>query len=245
MGTLYIVSSPIGNLEDISLRAIKILFNVDAIACEDTREVSKLLNLLTLKIKKGEISVTDLDLSKKPSLISYYDQIESFKAEQIISLLQNDKNVALVSDNGTPVISDPGFKLIASCLRKKIRIVPIPGPSAFLTALTISGLPPNSFLFMGFPPEKQNKRIKLFGELGIFSQNFISVNPTIIFYCSPHKLSAVLDDLQKVFGDIEIVIARELTKIYEETWKGKISDSPRDLKGEIVLLFNPIFKSEK
>lgn len=225
MGTLYIVATPIGNLEDVSLRAIKTLFSVDYIACEDTRRTGMLIK--NLKIKK-------------PKLISFYDEVEEIKTPAIIDLIQQNKSVALVSDAGTPLISDPGFKLVRECLKRKIKITAIPGPSSVITALTLSGLPTNQFLFLGYLPAKSGKRKKLLQELHQLLNNSIEIKPTAIFFETPHRLAKCLDDIKQTFGDIEIVIARELTKIHEEVIRGRISDLEKMInrfKGELVILF--------
>lgn len=226
MGTLYIVATPIGNLEDISIRAIKTLFSVDVIACEDTRRTGMLMvelrNRYASLISQGK---------EKPALQSYYESIEDSQTPEIINMLENGMNMALVSDAGTPLINDPGFVLIHEARKRNIPVISIPGASALLTALTSSGLPANTFMYMGYPPEKQFHRLKLFSDL--------PKNTTLIFYAAPHKLLEDLEDLKQVAGDIEITICRELTKIHEETWSGKISEALlryADPKGEIVLL---------
>lgn len=217
MGTLYIVSTPIGNLEDITLRAIKTLSSVDMVLCEDTRRTGLLLTHFHIKTK----------------LLSYYEEIEQTRLPEVIAMLQNGKSLALVSDAGTPVISDPGFSLVRECIKRDIHVVSIPGPSAFLTALTSSGLPADKFLFFGYPPEKQTARMKLLKK--------IPLGITTIFYCAPHKLTQTLEDLKTVFGDIDIVVGRELTKVHEELWRGVVSAAISHFshpKGEFVLLFN-------
>lgn len=236
MGILYIVATPIGNLEDITIRAIKILFSADYIACEDTRKTGQLLKNLK---DKYSMMIRIIE-PKEPHLISYYDEIEFKRVPEIIELLQNDKNVALVSDSGTPLISDPGFKLVRECIKRGIRVVPIPGATSLISALVTSGLPTNQFLFLGFLPSSQAKRKKSL--INLF-QCFESLEqkPTVVFFEAPHRLQETLTDLKEVFGDIEIVIARELTKIYEEVWRGIISDAQKTiniLKGEVVLLIN-------
>lgn len=207
--SLFIVSTPIGNLEDITLRAIKILKSVDTILCEDTRRTGLLLQHLHIK---------------KP-LIAYYDEIEDRKIPEIIELLQHN-SIALVSDAGTPLISDPGFKLVRECIKRGIKVESIPGPSAVLAALTSSGLPTDRFMFLGFFNKK--------------SIPLVQKNITSIFYCAPHKLLRDLEHLKMQFGDIEIVICRELTKVHEEVWRGLVSQALThfaDPKGEFVLLF--------
>ena len=219
MGTLYVVSTPIGNLEDITLRAIKTLSSVEAVLCEDTRRTGLLL--AHIKISKP--------------LIRFDDASELQKIPEIIHMLESGNNLALVSDAGTPLINDPGFLLVRECRRRNIPVVSIPGASALLTALTSSGLPANTFTYLGYPPEKQGHRIKLF-------ENLLKINrliySTYIFYCAPHKLEQTLADMKVVFGDIEITIARELTKVHEEIWQGALSQwKITEVKGELVILF--------
>lgn len=211
MGTLYLVSTPIGNLEDLSSRARRILTSVDLILCEDTRHTAKLLQ------------------TPHPKLIRFDDHTENKLVPEILEILAQ-KDIALVSDAGTPLISDPGYRLVSECIKRGIKVVSIPGPSAVLAALTSSGLPANRFMFLGYPPEKQSHRTKLFRSL--------PKDITIIFFCPPHKLTQTLEDLKQSLGNINIVIARELTKIHEEIWQGKLSEvQTREFKGELVLLF--------
>jgi 16S rRNA (cytidine1402-2'-O)-methyltransferase len=217
-GTLYIVSTPIGNLEDITLRALSILKEVDLIAAEDTRHTSILLKHFGIQ---------------KP-LTSYFEGNELRKREWIISRLNQGDQVALVSDAGTPGISDPGFRLIQIAIENQIPIVPIPGPSAVIAALSVSGLPTDSFLFKGFLPHKSKKRKDLLKQLA-------EIKETLIFYESPHRLNETLKDILDILGDREIVLTRELTKIYEEILRGKVSEvqkqtGTRKLKGEITLV---------
>lgn len=215
MGTLYIVATPIGNLEDITLRAIKILSSVDLILCEDSRHTAKLLK------------------PPHPTLLRFDDHTEMQKTPGILELLLQDKSVALVSDAGTPLISDPGFRLVNEAIKRGIKVVSIPGPTAAIAALTVSGLPTNHFMFLGYPPEKQSHRLKLFGSL--------PKDVTLIFYCAPHKLQQTLHDMKEVLGDIDIVIARELTKIHEEVWRGSLTqalDKFTKPVGEFVILLN-------
>lgn len=217
MGNLYIVSTPIGNLEDITLRAVKILSSADLVLCEDTRHTGLLLQKL------------DIHANLSP----FYDEIEDKRTPEVIEMLAAGKNIALVSDAGTPMLSDPGFRLVRQCVRRGIKVKSIPGPSAVLAALTSSGLPPDKFIFLGYPPEKQLARLRLFKKL--------SPDITTIFYCAPHKLAATLEDVKTACGDINIVIARELTKIHEEVWNGTITDALnyfKTPKGEFVILFN-------
>lgn len=232
MGILYIVATPIGNMQDITLRAIKILQTVDAIACEDTRKTGLLLQNLA---SQGE---TLQNTSIKPRLVSYYEQNERQRIPEIINALKNGLNIALVSDAGTPAISDPGFKLVRECIREGIKVESLPGASAVITALTVSGLPTDKFLFVGYPPKKPGHRKTLFENL-----TKLPIKTTIIFFESPHHLVRTLEGMQEVFGDVDIVTCRELTKIYEETRREKISKSLEHFnktspKGEFVILFN-------
>ncbi len=219
-GTLYIVSTPIGNLEDITLRALRILKEVDLIAAEDTRHTILLLRHFGIQTP----------------LTSYFEGNELKKKEFIVSKLNQGDRVALVSDAGTPGISDPGFRLIQTAIENQIPIIPIPGPSAAIAALSVSGLPTDAFLFKGFLPHKSKKRRDLLKQLG-------EVRETLIFYESPHRLSEALNDLLNVLGDREMVLTRELTKIYEEVLRGKVSEiekqiGERKLKGEITLVIS-------
>ena len=239
MGILYLVATPIGNLADITIRAIKTLFSVDYIACEDTRRTGILLKNLEFRIKNYELRIPGLKLGNKQQLIAYFDEIEEQKAPEIINLLEEGLAVALVSNAGTPLLSDPGYKLISLAIKREINIVPIPGPCSITTALCASGLPMNNFYFLGYLPTKRQKRIT-------YLQNIINRprprinNNTYIIFEAPHRLKETLEDMQSVFGDINVVLAREMTKIHEEFLRGKIGTllthhtSP---KGEYVILF--------
>lgn len=234
MGTIYLVPTPIGNLSDITLRALKILFQVDVIACEDTRRTGSLLEKLLAEFSQDPTEKT------RPRLLSYYDQIEQQRIPEIISLLQSGLSVALVSDAGTPAISDPGFKLVRACLEEKLHVVSLPGASSVITALVASGLPTDKFLFAGYPPHKPGHRLTFFQNI---KTSLETINSTVILFEAPHKVEKTLLDIQSVFGDIEIVFARELTKIYEEVKNKKISDAliqfkKKPPKGEFVLLFH-------
>jgi len=219
-GTLYIVSTPIGNMEDITLRALRILKEVDLIAAEDTRRTGLLLKHFSIQA----------------SLTSYFEGNELKKREFILAKLKEGKNVALVSDAGTPGVSDPGFRLIQLAIENQLPIVPIPGSSAVITALSVSGLPTDAFLFKGFLPHKSKKRKDLLREME-------NVRETLIFYESPHRISETLNDILEILGDREIVLTRELTKVYEEIIRGKVSEilkqvGERTLKGEITLVIS-------
>lgn len=215
-GNLYLVATPIGNLDDITLRALKILKEVDIIAVEDTRHTLKLLNHF-------EIS--------KP-LISYYKQTEKHKGEVILSKLLDGKNVALVSDAGTPVISDPGEEIVKLAIKNGIKIIPIPGTCACITSIIASGLPASSFSFFGFLPVNNNEKINKLKEIKDY-------NTTLIFYEAPHKLINTLNAIREVFGERDIVLCRELTKIHEEFIRGSISDILENYtnpRGEFVII---------
>lgn len=239
MGTLYIVSTPIGNLDDITIRAIKTLFSVDYIACEDTRKTGLLIQNYELRIKNRDLCIKDLRLSKNPKLISYYDETEEQKSPEIVSLLEQGYDVALVSDAGTPLLSDPGFKLVSIAIKRRIRIVPIPGPSAMITALVASGLPTHGFRFIGYLPQKLSKRIALLKSI-LNDSRPRGYQYTVILFEAPQRIKDTLEDIKSVFGDIDVVLARELTKIHEELIRAKIVELLRKnfkAKGEFVILF--------
>jgi len=217
-GTLYVISTPIGNLEDLTFRALNTLKSVDAVACEDTRKTIKLLNYYQLKKR----------------LISYYQPKEKQKIPLIINLLNKGKNIALVSDAGTPGLSDPGYPLIREALNHNIKIVPIPGPSAVTAALPVSGLPTHKFLFLGFPPLKNTAVKKLLTSLK-------KEPSTLVFYIPPRKIPHFLKLIDDILGPRKIVMARELTKIYEQFIRGTSLEileriDSLTLKGEITLL---------
>jgi 16S rRNA (cytidine1402-2'-O)-methyltransferase len=219
-GTLYIVSTPIGNREDITLRALRILKEVDLIAAEDTRHTGLLLRHFGIQTP----------------LTSYFEGNELKKKEFILSKLKQGHSIALVSDAGTPGISDPGFRLIRTTIENQISIVPIPGPSALIAALSVSGLPTDAFLFRGFLPHKSKKRKDLLKQLE-------EVRETLILYESPHRISETLNDIFETLGDREMVLTRELTKVYEEVLRGKVSEiknqiGERKLKGEVTLVIS-------
>ncbi len=214
-GTLYIVSTPIGNLEDITLRALRVLREVDLIACEDTRHTRKLLDHFAIS---------------KPA-VSYHEHNEAARSAQLIERLNNGDSIALVSDAGTPLISDPGFRLLHAAIGAGISVVPVPGPSALLAALAASGLPTAPFLFAGFLPAKSAQRRKLLEQLR-------GDERTLIFYEAPHRILDALDDLAAVFGNRPIVVARELTKLHEQFLRGTASQIRAiiDPRGEITIL---------
>lgn len=229
MSTLYIVSTPIGNLEDLSFRALRILKEVDLILCEDTRVTKKLLDHYQIKT---------------PTL-SYHQHSKLQKTEYIISLLKEGKNLALVSDAGTPGISDPGNKLIAEIIKfievepLQIQTVAVPGPSAVTAAASVSGFPMDKFLFLGFPPIKR-KRKKFFEEV-------LNSKHPVIFYESPYRILKTLKELSSFLaGEREIVVCRELTKKFETIYRGKIEEVIKEIeKGEIKGEFVVIVEADK
>lgn len=226
MGKLYVISTPIGNLEDMTLRAKRLLGEIDLLACEDTRKTGLLLE--------------KLKIANKPQLISYYEENELGRIPQIISFLKTGKDVGLVSNAGTPTISDPGFKLVRECVAQEIHVEAIPGPSAVLAALVSSGLPTDKFLYLGFLPPKQGKRKKLLENLLAMKQ---FNNLTILFYESPYRLLRTLEDIKNVFDNIEVVLCRELTKVHEEIRRETVSEaidhfSEAKAQGEFTILFN-------
>lgn len=226
-GTLYIVSTPIGNREDITIRALRTLKEVDLIAAEDTRRTGLLLRHFGIQTP----------------LTSYFEGNELRKKEFILSKLMQGERVALVSDAGTPGISDPGFRLIQTAVEHRIPIIPIPGASAVIVALSVSGLPTDAFVFRGFLPHKTKKRRDLLKDLA-------DIRETLIVYESPHRISETLKDIYEVLGDRKIVLTRELTKIYEEVLRGKVSEiqlqiADRKLKGEITLVISGKTRFEK
>lgn len=215
-GILYLVSTPIGNLEDITIRAIKILNEVDVIAAEDTRHTLKLLN--HLKINKP--------------LISYYKHNEKIKSDVLIEKLEKGENIAIVSDAGTPGISDPGEEIVKKAIEKNIKIIPIPGACAAISALVTSGIDTKEFVFIGFLSTRKNEKIKKLEEIKHLKQ-------TLIFYEAPHKLIKTLEDIKLVLGNREITLAKEITKIHEEYKRGYISDiisETQEPKGEYVII---------
>ena len=217
-GVLYVVATPIGNLEDITLRALRVLKEVNRIAAEDTRHTQTLLN---------HYGITT-------PLTSYHEHNERSKVRSLIERLARGENIALVSDAGTPAISDPGYRLVGAAIRENLTVVPIPGASAALAVLSASGLPSDRFAFEGFlPAAKQERKNKL--------QALKGETRTMIFYEAPHRLKESLEDLLQIFGDREISIGREMTKLHEEFLRGAVSAvllqlAERDVKGELTLI---------
>ena len=218
-GTLYIVATPIGNLEDMTLRGLRVLREVDYIACEDTRQTSKLL---------GHFGIS------KPT-VSYHEHNEAARAAELVKKLEGGASIALVSDAGTPLVSDPGYRLVQAAIAAGASVTPIPGPSAVITALSGAGLPTDSFRYCGFLPAKSSQRRKML-------EQFKSETCTLIFYETPHRILASLEDVQAVMGARPVVVARELTKLHEEFLRGTAAEVRTELaarpavKGEITLL---------
>lgn len=220
---LYIVATPIGNLQDISARAAEILRDADIIACEDSRVSKKLFALLGISINK--------------KFISYEDHSEEQKAQMIIDLINQGNSVALISDAGSPLISDPGYKLVRLCREQNIYVTAVPGACAVITALQLSGLPTNRFMFAGFIPNKEKARGDLFEELK-------NINTTLVFYETAPRLLKTLDKASEIFGNREIAVARELTKMFEEVVCGNFEDIiahfiQNEPRGEFVLIIAP------
>jgi 16S rRNA (cytidine1402-2'-O)-methyltransferase len=220
-GCLYVVGTPIGNLEDITLRALRILKEVDLIACEDTRHTQKLLQRY--------------DIHK--NLVSYHEHNELTRSPELLIKLEQGAKIALVSDAGMPLVSDPGYRLVTLCLRHKIPVVPIPGPSALLAALAACGLPSDEFLFFGFLPARTGERRRAMERLRLEDR-------TIIVYEAPHRVEESVADALEILGDRPACLAREVTKVHEEFRRARLSDlleslKERPAKGEITLLIGP------
>jgi 16S rRNA (cytidine1402-2'-O)-methyltransferase len=219
--TLYIVATPIGNLEDMTYRAVRILGEVDLIAAEDTRHSLKLLNHFGIS---------------KP-LTSYFDHNQQLKGERILNALRQGKSVALISDAGTPCVSDPGYQLVRDAVAENIPVVPVPGACAAIAALSASGLPTDTFTFAGFPPSRQGKR-------RTFLSGMSALPGTLVLYEAPHRLPETLNDIREVLGERQVIVARELTKMYEESIRGSVSKVVATVargivRGEVVILIAP------
>jgi len=217
---LYIVGTPIGNLEDVTLRALRVLKEVDLIACEDTRHTQKLLNHYAIPTRT----------------ISYHEHNEATRAAELVKQMQEGASVALVTDAGMPGVSDPGYRLVAEAISHNLRVIPVPGPSAFLSALVASGLAVDGFRFNGFLPSKPSERLQVFARVKISPE-------TEVFYEAPHRLLQAVEDLVESLGESRyIVVAREMTKVHEEFLRGRAKDildilkSRSTMKGEITLL---------
>ena len=220
-GTLYLVATPIGNLEDMTHRAVRVLGEVDVIACEDTRHTKKLLNHYGITTKT----------------ISYHEHNERERAAELLERLKSGRDIAVVSDAGTPAISDPGFRLTRMAIDNGVPVVPVPGANALTTALIASGLPTDEFFFGGFLPARSGARRARLAELR-------STPATLIFYEGPHRIAATLKDAHEILGEREAVVARELTKLHEEFARGRLSElatrfsSAENARGEMVLMID-------
>lgn len=226
-GCLYLVATPIGNLEDITLRALRILKEADQIACEDTRHTQKLLNHYGIA---------------KP-LVSYHEHNEMTRAPELVLAMERGAQIALVSDAGMPLVSDPGYRLVTLALRHRLAVVPVPGPSALLAALSASGLPNEEFLFAGFLPARSGERKRALERLRIEDR-------TMIFYEAPHRIEETLAAALEVLGDRPACLAREVTKMHEEFRRGTLSElaaslAERPARGEITLLIGPVPAEER
>ena len=222
-GTLYIVATPIGNLEDITLRALRVLKEVDLIAAEDTRH--------------SKILMTTYDI--RTPLISLHEHNEQERSFQIVSKIQSGMSVAYISDAGTPCISDPGYRLVNFAVENKVRVVPVPGPCAAIAALSACGFPTDQFSFYGFLPPKENKRRH-------FLESIKGQENLILFYESPSRIAATLQDVYAILGDRQIVVAREMTKVFEEIKRGRVSHlvsewSTKKAKGEFTVIVEGFF----
>ncbi len=217
-GVLYLVATPIGNLEDVTLRALRILREVDVVAAEDTRRVRALLHRHGIQNR----------------VVSYHEHNEKARATELLELLRSGRSVALVSDAGTPVLSDPGYALVRLCVEAGIPVVPVPGPSAITAALAVCGLPTERFLFAGFPPRKRQARKKFLAEL-------VGLPVTLVLFESPRRLMDCLVDLYEVAGNRHVAVCRELTKRHEEVLRGTIQEvlaalGTRAVRGEVTLV---------
>lgn len=222
MSALYIIATPIGNLKDITLRAIETLKGVNYVLCEDTRVTGRLLD----------------EYGVDQKMIVFNEFNEDKKSADVLNDLVGGKSIALVSDAGTPLVSDPGYKLVRDAIAKGVKVESIPGPSAVITALTVSGLAPDKFLYLGYLPKKEGKRKDLLSSVKALRQTF---KTTVVFYESPFRILRTLEDIKDVLGDIDIVICRELTKLHEEVRREKISQSINHFlktppKGEVTVL---------
>jgi 16S rRNA (cytidine1402-2'-O)-methyltransferase len=230
MGNLYVIATPIGNREDITIRALNLLFEVDVLLCEDTRKTKQLL--LYFAQEYSNI----LKQTRIPRLVSYFEHNEIERIPEVIDLLRQDFNVGLVSNSGTPLISDPGFKLVKTCREQGFKVLGVPGANALITAISISGYSSDKFLFLGFLPRKHGKQVTLWEDI-----KESKISKTVVFYESPFRLKKTLEGIKEVFGDIEISVARELTKMHEEFIGTPISDwsekLKKQIKGELVVMF--------
>ena len=220
-GRLFVVATPLGNLEDVTLRALRVLREVSLVACEDTRRTARLLAAHGIRTPTT----------------SYFEHNERWKGHRILAAIREGKDVALVSDAGTPAVSDPGYRLVRDARAAGLPVVPVPGPSAAMTAVCVSGLPSDRFLFVGFLPPRAGARRRALGELAVRPE-------TLVVYESPHRVTESLDDMAAVLGDREAFLCREATKVHEEYRRGRLTGlreelaSRGEVKGEVVLVIS-------
>ena len=220
-GTLYLVATPIGNLEDVTRRALRVLAEADVVACEDTRHTRQLLEHFGVRART----------------LSYHEHNERERAEELARMIEEGADVALVSDAGTPGINDPGYRLVRACAERALRVVPVPGPTAFVAALTASGLPTDEFYFGGFLPARTHARRQRL-------ESVRDLRATLVFYETPHRIAQALADAREVLGEREAVVARELTKLHEEVLRGRLSELAARFgggdtaRGEMVLVID-------
>jgi 16S rRNA (cytidine1402-2'-O)-methyltransferase len=220
-GTLYLVATPIGNLEDVTRRALRVLAEADVVACEDTRRTRSLLEHFGIRART----------------VSYHEHNERERAEELARMIEEGADVALVSDAGTPGINDPGFRLVRACVERDLRVVPVPGPSAFVAALTASGLPTDEFYFGGFLPSRTHARRERLATVR-------ALRATLVFYETPHRIAQALADAREVLGEREAAVARELTKIHEEIARGRLGELAArfsiegSARGEMVIVID-------
>jgi len=220
-GALYLVATPIGNLEDVTRRALRVLAEVEVVACEDTRRTRALLEHFGIKART----------------VSYHEHNERERAAELASLVEAGSSVAVVTDAGTPGISDPGYRVVRACVERGLQVVPVPGPAAFVAALTASGLPTDEFYFGGFLPARTHARRARLEEVR-------GLRATLVFYEAPHRVAQALADAREVLGEREAAVARELTKLHEEIARGRLSelaarfDAPQGARGEMVLVID-------
>ena len=220
-GTLYLVATPIGNLEDVTRRALRVLSEADVVACEDTRRTRSLLEHFQIRART----------------VSYHEHNERERAEELARMLEEGADVALVSDAGTPGVNDPGYRLVRACAERGLRVVPVPGPTAFVAAVTASGLPTDEFYFGGFLPARPHARREKLAAVK-------ALRATLVFYETPHRIAQALADAREVLGEREAAVARELTKLHEEVVRGRLSELRQHFsaegaaRGEMVLVID-------
>jgi 16S rRNA (cytidine1402-2'-O)-methyltransferase len=220
-GTLYLVATPIGNLEDVTRRALRVLSEADVVACEDTRRTRALLEHFGIRART----------------VSYHEHNERERADELARMIEGGADVALVSDAGTPGINDPGYRLVRACAERNLRVVPIPGPTAFVAAITASGLPTDEFYFGGFLPARAHARREKLASVK-------TLRATLVFYETPHRIAQALADAREVLGEREAAVARELTKLHEEVVRGRLSELQQHFsaegaaRGEMVLVID-------